>query len=272
MARVEQQSQKVADRWAPDGAEAEKQQPSLRALGFADRMIVGYLGGGTREPARDERERSREQAQTATQPQAPAPQGTSAQATSGPGGPPAVAQAPAQAPRPEARNEARPREPLARTRSAGAIDRAVPNVSWLFPTPWFEDELKWAAAAKAATRESERAAARTGESIARDDRPSRDTRATGVGVPLELVAPSMAAQRQVERVPARETAEARPAQADRPSAALRAYSPLIDPAAARAAEMLAGMARREAAQARKQAQGEDAAARPAPILEYVAPA
>src|SRR5688500_2443689 len=51
MARVEQQSQKVADRWAPDGAAAEKQPASLRALGFADRMIVSYLGGGSRESA-----------------------------------------------------------------------------------------------------------------------------------------------------------------------------------------------------------------------------
>src|SRR5438045_4079817 len=38
--------------------------------------------------------------------------------------------------------------------SHGASERAVPTTSWLFPRPWYQDELDWMAAARHQTQQT----------------------------------------------------------------------------------------------------------------------
>ena len=173
---------------------------------------------------------------------------------------------------------------------AGAVDRRVAPMDWLFPVPWYFDELDWLSAGRAAAWESERAAIRSGERSAPAlpvaTATPRSAQASSVSsrppepapvrfdLPLELVAPALAASRSAEAGGRRGGAvRAAPA-------ALRAYSPVVDPASARAAEFLAELLARNAAAASGPAAaraGEGAslvesAYRPAPLLEYVAPA
>ncbi|HEU5060885.1 MAG TPA: hypothetical protein VFU21_30350, partial [Kofleriaceae bacterium] len=224
MARAESQSGRVAQRWAPEGPGAAR-APAMRSLGFADRVIVSYLGAS--------------------------------------GGEQVGWRAGGQA------------------RRGGAVDRSVAPMDWLFPIPWYLDELDWVSAARAAAWESERAAIRSGEVSAR----ARAAEAAAVAratarpearpevrpqvrfdLPLEVVAPALAAARASERGggAARQAAPV--------SSVWRAYSPMVDPAAARAAELVAELVARSGSAARLPAAAEEpAAVRPAPILEYVAP-
>ena len=233
MARAESQSGRVAERWAPEG-QAAASAPAMRSLGFADRVIVNYLGeqGGV------------------------------------PGG---------------------------GTRRGRAVERQVAPMDWLFPIPWYLDELDWVSAARAAAWESERAAVRSGEVAARPR--AADARREAAArpdvrfearaevrpevrfdLPLELVAPALAAARAGERSGGARASSSSAAAAARQAAApaaWRAYSPMVDPAAARAAELLAELvatSRQGARISPETAEMEESAAyRPAPILEYVAP-
>ncbi|HEY8144804.1 MAG TPA: hypothetical protein VIG06_19130, partial [Kofleriaceae bacterium] len=148
MARAESQSGRVAERWAPEGPGAAR-APAMRSLGFADRVIVNYLGGeqgGLRAG----------------------------------GG----------------------------ARRGASVERQVAPMNWLFPIPWYLDELDWVSAARAAAWESERAAVRSGEVAARpravEARREAAARAdvrfearpeVRFDLPLELVAPALAAAR-----------------------------------------------------------------------------
>src|SRR5712671_4418909 len=38
--------------------------------------------------------------------------------------------------------------------STGAVERPVPTTSWLFPRPWYQDELDWMAAARHQTQQT----------------------------------------------------------------------------------------------------------------------
>ena len=230
MARAESHSGRVAERWAPEGQGAAR-APAMRSLGFADRVIVNYLGSGRGEQA-----------------------GLRA------GG---------------------------AARRAGSVERQVAPMDWLFPVPWYLDELDWVSAARAAAWESERAAVRSGEVAAARPRAAEARREVvsaaraearpevRFDLPLELVAPSLAAARASERGGAA-AAFAAAARHAVPAPAWRAYSPMVDPAAARAAEFLAELVARSAESARisPAAAVEESEAppfRPAPILEYVAP-
>ena len=193
IARVESSTRALAGRWAPEGR-AARRSPALKCLGFADRMIAGYLGGGLW------------------------PESTTGEASAGRDGSeqgqPDAAERDDRAGRPPGLSAAVNR----RRRGRAATPRALPQVDWLFPTPWYQDEIGWLAAARAATRESELAAARGAEAAGR-----ARTGSGGVELPLELVAPGLA-----------------PAGPGRGAAlALGAYSPLIDARAARTAEFLA---------------------------------
>ena len=218
-ARAETASGAMAQRWAPDGAGAER-APAMRALRFADRHLTAYLGAG--HPMRGRR-----------------------------------------------------------------VDRAVPSVNWLFPIPWFGDELDWMSAARAATQQSVRAAYRAGEigamvaprpaergarGEAARERAAEATRAdrpVGFGLPVELVAPSFALARSAGSgagVAGAGAASGSGAEAQM-RAAWRAYSPMVDGAAARAAELLAELAFRS----RSADEGQPAGRRQAPLLAFVTP-
>jgi hypothetical protein len=106
--------------------------------------------------------------------------------------------------------------------STGHSDRAVPQVSWLFPRPWFQDELDWMAAARMGLESTQRRGAMTtrGTFVT----PTGESSWAGVAMPvlspdvMAAVAPSMSND----------------------SAGLRAWSPGVDFAAAAAAEVVAG--------------------------------
>ncbi|MBK7198531.1 MAG: hypothetical protein IPH80_39285 [Myxococcales bacterium] len=107
--------------------------------------------------------------------------------------------------------------------STGHSDRAVPQVSWLFPRPWFQDELDWMAAARMGLESTQRRGAMTtrGTFVT----PSGESSWAGVAMPvlspdvMAAVAPSMSGGE---------------------GAGLRAWSPGVDFAAAAAAEVVAG--------------------------------
>jgi len=106
--------------------------------------------------------------------------------------------------------------------ATGHSDRAVPQVSWLFPRPWFQDELDWMAAARMGLESTQRRGAMTtrGTFVT----PTGESPWAGVAMPvlspdvMAAVAPSMSSD----------------------SAGLRAWSPGVDFAAAAAAEVVAG--------------------------------
>ncbi len=221
-ARAETASGAVAQRWAPDGAGAER-APAMRALRFADRHLTAYLGSG--HPMRGRR-----------------------------------------------------------------VDRAVPSVNWLFPIPWFGDELDWMSAARAATNESVRAAWRSGEMTVAAPRPAARAeragaggavgaaasgaaadRTVGFGLPVELVAPSFAAQARGGAAGVAGAAMSRAAGSGvaggrQAGGAWRAYTPMVDGAAARAAEFLSELAFRTRSE-----EGQPGGWRPAPLLALVTP-
>lgn len=107
--------------------------------------------------------------------------------------------------------------------STGHSDRAVPQVSWLFPRPWFQDELDWMAAARMGLESTQRRGAMTtrGTFVT----PTGESSWAGVAMPvlspdvMAAVAPSMSGGE---------------------GAGLRAWSPGVDFAAAAAAEVVAG--------------------------------
>ncbi|MBL8625645.1 MAG: hypothetical protein JNK64_30315 [Myxococcales bacterium] len=107
--------------------------------------------------------------------------------------------------------------------STGHSDRVVPQVSWLFPRPWFQDELDWMAAARMGLESTQRRGAMTtrGTFVT----PTGESSWAGVAMPvlspdvMAAVAPSMSGGE---------------------GAGLRAWSPGVDFAAAAAAEVVAG--------------------------------
>jgi hypothetical protein len=118
--------------------------------------------------------------------------------------------------------------------SSGTRDRSAPEVSWLFPRPWFQDELDWMAAARYGLEETPRASALTTRGTFMRTREAGDTAWSQVAMPvlappvMATVAPSM-----------RPSALPEPG----PLAAARMWSPSVPFAAAAAAEVVAGAMR-----------------------------
>lgn len=122
--------------------------------------------------------------------------------------------------------------------STGMRDRGAPEVSWLFPRPWFQDELDWMAAARQGLEETPRASSLTtrGTFMRSERAPDRPSSFAQVAMPV-LAPPVMAA--------------VAPSMAPRPSAlpesnpltAARLWSPGVPFAAAAAAEVVAGAVR-----------------------------
>ncbi len=108
--------------------------------------------------------------------------------------------------------------------STGHSERAVPQVSWLFPRPWFQDELDWMASARQGLEASQRRAALTTRGTFVSPAGSEASWA-GVAMPV-LSADAMAS--------------VAPSMSHDDGSALRAWSPGVDFAAAAAAEVLAG--------------------------------
>jgi hypothetical protein len=145
----------------------------------------------------------------------------------------------------------------------GPAARAVDGASWVFPRPWYQDEVAWLAAARVAANTPEGAArpvlttrgtyaAPASASPASifsavpspsDAFASAASAASVYGGPMELVAPSLTASSPV-RVAASGGVVGRAAPlampSGLPSAALAAWSPIVPFAAAQAAQVVAG--------------------------------
>jgi trimeric autotransporter adhesin len=123
-------------------------------------------------------------------------------------------------------------------------ERAAPSVDWLLPELWFGDELDWMSAARAAVEER----ARAWPEEARFERAGAAARASEpFGLPLELVAPGLAERGRTGAT----------------RASWRAYTPLLDGVAARAAGFLAELLWGTRAGERERAD------RRAPLLQFV---
>jgi hypothetical protein len=147
----------------------------------------------------------------------------------------------------------------------GPASRAVEGTSWVFPRPWYQDELAWLAASRLAAAESTspRAVLTTrgtyaapapaglsGPASIFSARPSPSdafasaaSAASVYGGPMELVAPSLTASSPVRVAPSggvvgRAAPAAMPA--GLPGASLAAWSPIVPFAAAQAAQIVAG--------------------------------
>jgi hypothetical protein len=173
-----------------------------------------------------------------------------------------------------------------------ARELEIEPTSWIFPRPWYLDELDWLQSVRMSAAEA--GAARPGRPVGQAaGRPARGAGAMGLGavaltaaaapaVALELVAPSFA--RAGGRADARQRAAfmgalaAAPASAGRAVAgqpavvarptALRAWSPLVPFPAVQAAELMAGVL---APAARAGDAGDDVPWQEAPAQELVAP-
>ena len=116
-------------------------------------------------------------------------------------------------------------------------DRETPQVSWVFPRPWYQDELDWMAAAREASMYSESAPAPsmlttrgTYVTPQQQVRPASPSLPTVMPAALyEYVAPSLSIAQPTPRD--REGAFAAPSSA-------QAYSPLVSLAAVQAAELM----------------------------------
>ena len=110
--------------------------------------------------------------------------------------------------------------------------RTVPSVSWLFPRPWYQDELDWMAAARQGLEASPSRGAMTTRGTFMNPSGSESAWA-GVAMPvlsadvMASVSPSMSDS----------------SMGSSPMGALRAWSPNVDFAAAAAAEVVAGAMR-----------------------------
>jgi hypothetical protein len=111
----------------------------------------------------------------------------------------------------------------------GLGERAGGRVSWVFPRPWYQDELDWMAAAREAgeQRAFERQAAPTMMTTRGTFVPPAGTAAALPAALYEFVAPSLSV--------------ARPEGAPAIAAGADAYSPLVPFAAAKAAQVMARM-------------------------------
>ncbi|MBK9030070.1 MAG: hypothetical protein IPL61_01815 [Myxococcales bacterium] len=105
-----------------------------------------------------------------------------------------------------------------------ASERSAPHVSWLFPRPWFQDELDWMAAARQGLEATPRRGAMTtrGTFVT----PTGESGWAGIAMPV-LSADAMAAV-----APSMSGGD--------PAVGLRAWSPMVDFATASAAEVMAG--------------------------------
>ena len=123
-------------------------------------------------------------------------------------------------------------------------ERSAPGVSWVFPRPWFQDELDWMAAARQGAEASPQFLTTRGTYA------SARTSSADVTMPVvspELVVPSMmagamssaAAERRAAASPAGLVAGMAPAAAS-VQHGLRSWSPSVPFAAAAAAEVVAG--------------------------------
>ncbi|WP_428268825.1 hypothetical protein [Haliangium sp.] len=168
--------------------------------------------------------------------------------------------------------------------AGGVHDRAVEPTSWVFPRPWYQDELGWIAAARTAASAS--SPSRVGSAPARGARASgsgadASRRELPVDLPLDLIAPSFAAPARAVRVVAVPGArsQGRPAEVvrgrlDAPAGhALRAWSPLVSFQAAQAAEFMGSLvaAPDDSGAAAPAGQGASAVLSPTPTLSFVAP-
>lgn len=133
-------------------------------------------------------------------------------------------------------------------------ERNVEATSWVFPRPWYQDELEWMASARAASAPAEEEtvwAWEQPESQRRPEEPAGATRTaspatTPARMPLEWVAPSMAPRPTLRAATARSHASQHLSQPMIPAApgvrsALRAWTPLATGAAAQAAELMASL-------------------------------
>jgi hypothetical protein len=109
--------------------------------------------------------------------------------------------------------------------SSGVNERAGGAVSWVFPRPWYQDELDWMAAARDATSIG------SGRIGSGGDRAMLTTRGTYVaqGAPQELVAPGLSVARTQTVAPSFGAAADLSQQ----------YSPLVPLAAVSAAQLMA---------------------------------
>lgn len=166
--------------------------------------------------------------------------------------------------------------------------RVTPISSWLFPVPWYQDELEWLAASRAAAafEEPRRAADRAPATGPAQVAPAR--RPASFSVALEYVAPSMARPAPIEPLRSAPTIAAlhrhiagptpapsprmrpptpSPRAMTRLTMPLRAWSPLVSFPAAQAAEVMAGVLG-----AGREFEADDLqSATTASVMEYVAP-
>ncbi len=112
-------------------------------------------------------------------------------------------------------------------------DRSTPEVSWLFPRPWFQDELDWMSAARVRSEQSPQFLTTRGTYESTRSAPS------DVAMPMvspQMVAPSMATY----GMPPGFSNNERDAGYGQVHHGLRSYSPMVPFAAAAAAEVVAG--------------------------------
>ena len=114
-------------------------------------------------------------------------------------------------------------------------ERATPEVSWLFPRPWFQDELDWMAAARQGLEATPRSAALTTRGTfmptARDGATSAGRESSWAQMAMPVLAPSVMSAVAPSMRPS--------ALADHsPMAAGRVWSPSVSFAAVTAAEVM----------------------------------
>ena len=123
----------------------------------------------------------------------------------------------------------------ARMMASPTAERSTPEVSWLFPRPWFQDELDWMAAARVRAEQAPQFLTTRGTYESARSAPS------DVAMPMvapAMVAPSMAglsAALPPMAMPGQSSGA--PAQVEH---GLRAFSPMVPFAAAAAAQVVAG--------------------------------
>lgn len=127
----------------------------------------------------------------------------------------------------------------ARMMASPTAERSTPEVSWLFPRPWFQDELDWMAAARVRAEQAPQFLTTRGTYESARSAPS------DVAMPMvapAMVAPSMAglaAALPPMAMPGQPPGQSSgaPAQVEH---GLRTYSPMVPFAAAAAAQVVAG--------------------------------